>query len=121
MCSNANVAVAQQAVNRASHTEHNNVHTMNNREWKDEEYDNNMSKLERTTKRKEFQEQYKGLMDQWIPKNKKNSLKSGIQWHPVYKRRMGKRNRIWNAEEYQMEYRNEDSSYNNWWGRMTKG
>ena len=84
-------------------------------------YDNNMSKLERTTKRKEFQEQYKGLMDQWIPKNKKNSLKSGIQWHPVYKRRMGKRNRIWNAEEYQMEYRNEDSSYNNWWGRMTKG
>ena len=66
-----------------------------------------MSNLERTTKRKEFQEQNKGLMDQWIPKNKKNSLKSGRQSHPVYKR-MGKRNRIRNAEEYRMEYRNED-------------
>ena len=33
----ANVTVAQKADNRAGRTEHNNVHTMNNREWTDEE------------------------------------------------------------------------------------
>ena len=36
LCGNANVTVAQQAANRASRTEHINVHTMNNREWTEE-------------------------------------------------------------------------------------
>ena len=37
LCGDANATVAQQAANRAGHTEHNNVHTMNDREWTDEE------------------------------------------------------------------------------------
>ena len=37
LCGDANVTVAQQAANRAGHTEHNNIHAMNNREWTDEE------------------------------------------------------------------------------------
>ena len=48
----ANVTVGQQAENRAGGTEHNNVHTMNNKEWKDEKKTNSMYKFERTTKRK---------------------------------------------------------------------
>ena len=37
LCDDANATVAQQAAYRAGRTEHNNVHTMNNREWTDEE------------------------------------------------------------------------------------
>ena len=37
LCGDANVTVAQQAASRAGRTEHNNVHTMNNRERADEE------------------------------------------------------------------------------------
>ena len=37
LCGDANATVAQQAAYRAGRTEHNNVHTMNNREWTDEE------------------------------------------------------------------------------------
>lgn len=37
LCGDANVKVMQHAANRAGHTEHKNVRTMNNREWIDDE------------------------------------------------------------------------------------
>ena len=37
LCGDANVTVVKEAANRAGRTEHNNVHTLNNREWTDEE------------------------------------------------------------------------------------
>ena len=39
LCGDANVTVAQEAANRAGRTEHNNVHTMNNRKRTNEEKD----------------------------------------------------------------------------------
>ena len=37
LCGDANLTVTQEAANRAGRTEHNNVHTMNNRNWTNEE------------------------------------------------------------------------------------
>ena len=35
LCGDAYITVVQQAANRTGRTEHNNVHTRNNREWAD--------------------------------------------------------------------------------------
>ena len=80
MWDNADITVAQQAAKTSGYTEHNNVHTMTNRQWTNEEkrrivYIN----LEERQKGNNFMKRIKDQRDGEFPEKKKNSSKSGRQ------------------------------------------
>ena len=80
MWDNADITVAQQAAKTSGYTEHNNVHTMTNRQWTNEEkrrivYIN----LEERQKGNNFMKRIKDQWDGEFPEKKKNSSKSGRQ------------------------------------------
>ena len=67
-CDDANATVVQQAANRASRTEHDNVHTMNNEHWTDEEKRRIACiNLEERQKRKNFMKRIKDRWDDEFP------------------------------------------------------
>ena len=74
LCGDANVTVAQQAANRAGRTEHNHVHTMNNREWTDEEKIRIVCiNLEERQKGKGFMKRIKDQWDGEFPEKKRTA------------------------------------------------
>ena len=80
MWDNADITVAQQAAKTSGYTEHNNVHTITNRQWTNEEkrrivYIN----LEERQKGNNFMKRIKDQRDGEFPEKKKNSSKSGRQ------------------------------------------
>lgn len=80
MWDNADITVAQQAAKTSGYTEHNNFHTMTNRQWTNEEkrrivYIN----LEERQKGNNFMKRIKDQRDGEFPEKKKNSSKSGRQ------------------------------------------
>ena len=80
MWDNANITVAQQAVKTSGYTEHNNVHTMTNRQSTNEEKRRIVCiNLEERQKGKNFMKRIKDQPDGEFPEKKKNSSKSGRQ------------------------------------------
>ena len=80
MWDNANITVAQQAVKTSGYTEHNNVHTMTNRQSTNEEKRRIVCiNLEERQKGKNFMKRIKDQRDGEFPEKKKNSSKSGRQ------------------------------------------
>ena len=73
-CSDANATVAQQAANRASRTEHNNVHTMNSGDWTDEKKRQIAHiNLEEQQKRKNFMKSIKNRWDDEFPEKRRTA------------------------------------------------
>ena len=80
MWDNADITVAQQAAKTSGYTEHNNVHTMTNRQWTNEEKRRIVCiNLEERQKGKNFMKRIKDQRDGEFPEKKKNSSKSGRQ------------------------------------------
>ena len=74
LCGDANVTVAQQAANRAGHTEHSNFHTMNNREWTGEEKRRLVCiNLEERQKVKSFMKRIKDRWDGEFPEKRRTA------------------------------------------------